>query len=132
LTEAELGRIHDRLFAELARRSGAVDGVYYCPHHPSEGLAAYRLQCRCRKPDSGMIMKAAADLGLALSDSYVVGDQVVDMQLAERAGTRGIWIRDAAPVAEQMPPGVMRVVPDLWEAARWLTAAAETSDAQNR
>jgi D-glycero-D-manno-heptose 1,7-bisphosphate phosphatase len=122
LTEDGLAEIHRELFCRLARCGAEVDGVYYCPHHPTEGLARYRIDCECRKPNAGMIFKAAAELGLAPSRSYVVGDQIIDMELAVRSGAKGVWIRESNKECVQMPPGVARVVANLWEAARWFAS----------
>ncbi len=119
LTEAELGKIHEELNARLAQQGAHLDGIYYCPHHPTEGNGAYQYDCDCRKPNTGMIVKAAADLGLDPSRSYVVGDQVIDMELADRVGAKGIRIAD--PGMEGDATGSKHpVVADLWQAARWI------------
>jgi D,D-heptose 1,7-bisphosphate phosphatase len=120
LTEGGLAEIHQRLFHRLAQLGGEVDGVYYCPHHPTEGTEGYRSRCDCRKPATGMIRRAAADLGLEVSRSYVVGDQLTDMELAARSGATGIWIHQGGEAPEESSVGVTRVVEDLWEAARWI------------
>ncbi|HEX2227373.1 MAG TPA: HAD hydrolase-like protein, partial [Candidatus Binatia bacterium] len=72
--------------------------------------------------NTGMILKAAADLGLAPRRSYVVGDQTIDMELAARSGAKGVWIRPSYGPCLETPPGVARVVASLWEAARWFTS----------
>jgi D-glycero-D-manno-heptose 1,7-bisphosphate phosphatase len=123
LTEAALASIHRELFNTLAGLGAPVDGVYYCPHHPTEGLAPYRVECDCRKPNIGMIARAAADLSLEPGLSYIVGDQNIDMEVAARSGARGIWIRPSGGPCPELPNGVVRVVADLWEAACWLPAA---------
>ncbi len=122
LTEDLLVEIHRQLFDRLARLGGRVDGVYYCPHHPTEGLGPYRVACECRKPNTGMIRRAAAELGLAVSLSYVVGDQLSDMELAARAGARGVWIHPHGQTSSPCAAGVTRLVGSLWEAARWIVS----------
>ncbi|MGH7929844.1 MAG: D-glycero-alpha-D-manno-heptose-1,7-bisphosphate 7-phosphatase [Candidatus Binatia bacterium] len=119
LTEDALAEIHRELFRRLARSGAEVDGVYYCPHHPTVGRAPYRILCDCRKPNTGMIIKAAAELDLAPSRSYVVGDQRIDMELAERSGAKGVWIQESSKALIEIPPGVTHVAANLWEAARW-------------
>jgi D-glycero-D-manno-heptose 1,7-bisphosphate phosphatase len=123
LTESLLAEIHRELFGRLARSGAHVDGVYYCPHHPTEGFAPYKTVCDCRKPNTGMIRQAAAELGVAVSLSYVVGDQTIDMELAARIGAKGIWIYAAGAPPAAIPPGAAHVVESLWEAARWIVAA---------
>jgi histidinol phosphatase-like enzyme len=79
-----------------------------------------------------MIRRAAAELDLAVSRSYVVGDQLTDMELAARSGARGIWIRPGGAAPDETSAGVTRVVDDLWGAARWILGADRTMDAHPR
>jgi len=122
LTESHLADIHRELLRRLACSGAKVDGVYYCPHHPTEGFAPYKTQCDCRKPGTGLIRRAVAELRVALSRSYVVGDQTSDMELAARSGARGIWIHAPGAPPAAIPPGAAHVVESLWEAARWIAA----------
>jgi len=117
LKEEELRRIHRELEDRLAASGARVDGVYYCPHHPTEALGSYRVACECRKPNAGLAKRAAAELKLDLGRSYVVGDQATDMELAARIGARGILIQDQQPA-----PTVLGrpAVKSLWEAANWI------------
>ena len=69
------------------REEGAeIVATYYCPHHPSEATGRYLLACNCRKPRPGMLLQAAADHGLALERSLLVGDKPSDLQAALAAG----------------------------------------------
>jgi D-glycero-D-manno-heptose 1,7-bisphosphate phosphatase len=130
LTEAQLTEIHQQLVHRLAELGGQVDGVYYCPHHPTEGLGSYRRVCDCRKPNTGMIRSAAAELGLAVPGSYVVGDQLSDMELAARSGAQGIWIHQGDDATGRASGWVRCVVRDLWEAARWIVGRGGPMDGQ--
>ncbi|HLN86750.1 MAG TPA: HAD-IIIA family hydrolase, partial [Candidatus Limnocylindrales bacterium] len=62
LSEAGLQQIHAEIINRLAQEGATLDGVYYCPHHPTEGLGDYRIICDCRKPKTGMIRRAGEDL----------------------------------------------------------------------
>ncbi len=93
LSEAGLKQIHRLLLDKLAQQGALLDAIYYCPHHPSEGIDGYRLACDCRKPNPGMIHRAANDLALAPKRSYVVGDQNVDRELALRVGATPVLVR---------------------------------------
>ena len=75
-----------RLVELLEQEGAALDGIYYCPHHPREGTPPYRQDCQCRKPRAGMLHKAAVDLGIDLPKSYMVGDGIVDVGAARAAG----------------------------------------------
>lgn len=86
LTEAGLAEVHERLRALLAREDAHLDAVYYCPHHPDIGEPPYRRACACRKPEPGMLLQAAADLGLDLARSAFIGDHATDVEAGRRAG----------------------------------------------
>ena len=120
LTEEELDRVHDALNARLAQDGAQLDGIYYCPHHPTEGVGPYHAECDCRKPKTGMIVKATSDLGLDPSSSYVVGDQTSDMELAERIGAKGVRIARELVAGGDSPAPKYPVVADLWQAAEWI------------
>jgi D-glycero-D-manno-heptose 1,7-bisphosphate phosphatase len=102
-------RAHAHLATLLAAEGVALDGYYYCPHHPEGTVAAYRRHCRCRKPGPGMVEQAAADLGLDVARSFVVGDKWLDIELAANAGARGILVRTGygAGTEQSPPPGVL-------------------------
>ena len=115
LTESELAAIHRELIRRLADSGAPLDGVYYCPHHPTEGWGPHRRACDCRKPNIGLAKRAAAELDLDLARSYVVGDQPSDMEFAARIPAAGFLIHsDAAGVGA----GGFSLVKDLWEAAQ--------------
>jgi D-glycero-D-manno-heptose 1,7-bisphosphate phosphatase len=124
--EAFVQAAHAHLDALLRARDAVVDGYYYCPHHPDGSVDRYRLACDCRKPAPGLVRRAAADLGLDIGRSFVVGDKWLDVGLAVNAGARGILVRtgygghdNPAP-----PPGFdcAATVDTLLDAARWILA----------
>lgn len=84
---------HDVMTARLAEGGAMVDGFYYCPHHPEASVAKYRKDCDCRKPATGMLLRAAAELDLDLARSFTVGDKWTDIQAGHAAGARGILVR---------------------------------------
>jgi len=84
-THEDLGRIHEKLQSELKRMGCYVDAIYYCPHVPEE-------RCSCRKPQPGLLLKAAKDLGIDLDDSWMIGDKEIDLEAAKRAGCRGVRV----------------------------------------
>jgi D-glycero-D-manno-heptose 1,7-bisphosphate phosphatase len=98
-TETDVRATNQRL-QELLREAGVhLDGVYYCPHHPDFGPA-----CACRKPAPGMLLQAAAELGLDLAGSVTVGDAERDLEAGRRAGTRALAYRGP----ESKPPSAAR------------------------
>lgn len=121
LREDELREIHRELKRQLAASDALLDGIYYCPHHPTEGSAPYRVACECRKPGPALAERAARELGLDTTRSYVVGDQMGDMGLASRIGAKGILIqKNKAGNGEQKAEADFPVAGDLWEAAQWI------------
>ncbi len=91
-TEADLVPIHRRLDKELAARHARLDRIYYCPHHPTEGITPYTMVCDCRKPATGMLDQAARELGVALNRSFMVGDKTLDVQTGIAAGAQAILV----------------------------------------
>jgi D-glycero-D-manno-heptose 1,7-bisphosphate phosphatase len=124
--EAFVQEAHRHLAALLAHDGIALDGYYYCPHHPDGVVEAYRRVCRCRKPAPGMVEQAARDLGLDVARSFVVGDKWLDVELAMNAGARGILVRTGygAGIADRPPPGIepAGIVNTLTDAASLILA----------
>jgi D-glycero-D-manno-heptose 1,7-bisphosphate phosphatase len=101
LSEADLLKIHDTLVEMLNKRGAHVDAIYYCPHHPEIGEGSYRALCDCRKPGTGMLERAAREYGVDLSESFVIGDRMVDVQTGTAAGTKTILVLSGYGVEEQ-------------------------------
>jgi D-glycero-D-manno-heptose 1,7-bisphosphate phosphatase len=82
LTEDDLNDIHARLSASFASRDARLDAIYFCPHYTLSDDPRYRKECDCRKPNPGLALRAAADLGIDLGGSYVIGDKADDIIFA--------------------------------------------------
>lgn len=92
--EAVLPEVHRVISAKLLEEAGAViDAFYYCPHHPTEGLGSFRIDCECRKPKPGMLLAAANELIIDLSKSWMVGDRLTDLRAGAAAGCRTILVQ---------------------------------------
>lgn len=93
--EEALQAVADRLDQVLAESAGVtLDGFYYCPHHPQGNVAEYAVECDCRKPQPGMLIKAAQALGIDLRKAWMVGDILDDVEAGKRAGCRAILINN--------------------------------------
>lgn len=90
--EELIHRVHDRVRELLAADGAAVDAIYYCPHHPDAGAPPYRLDCDCRKPRPGMLLRARDELGLDLARSYLVGDSMRDVEAGHRVGATTVLV----------------------------------------
>jgi len=124
-TLKDLEAIHARLEGLLEQEDVALDAIYFCPHHPDDG-------CRCRKPNVGMVERAASELHLDLRRSYLIGDHARDIQLAHRVGARAILITtelvdtqalDALRAAQAMPDTVAK---SMAEAVDWILEDVKT------
>ncbi len=91
-TYADLQCMHNYLMSELEQLGVGLDAIYYCPHHPDGVSPELAIRCDCRKPQPGMLLRAAADLDLDLNDSWFVGDILDDIEAGNRAGCRTILV----------------------------------------
>ncbi len=92
LTEEFLAEAHAHLSRVFEAAGAKVEGYYYCPHSPHAPVERYRTDCDCRKPKPGMILAAAADHGLDLARSFVVGDRWRDIEMGLAAGTKAMLV----------------------------------------
>jgi D-glycero-D-manno-heptose 1,7-bisphosphate phosphatase len=125
ISEAFVDETHARLTATLAAGSARVDAYYYCPHHPAGTVAEYAKACDCRKPGSGLVDRAARDLGLNPARSFVVGDKWLDVGVARAVGARGILVRTGCGAWEEShkrpaDPDADAIVDNLAAAASWV------------
>lgn len=84
--EAALQRLHEALREHLAKQGVTLAAIEYCPHLPSATVARYALDCDCRKPAPGMLLRAAQALGIDLASSLMFGDKPSDVEAGRRAG----------------------------------------------
>lgn len=119
LDAAALDAIHARMKRDLAAFGVELDLVLACPHHPEVGPPHLRADCSCRKPRPGMLVEAAARLGLDLDRSYCVGDSVRDAEAARRVGATGLVVRTGKGAGQESQAGDagFEVVADLAAAA---------------
>ncbi len=122
---ATLRRFDTKLHGTLRAARAHVDGVYYCLHHPDATVRTLRKRCLCRKPAIGLLTRAARELGVSLTDSYMVGDGLTDIEAGNRAGCKTIFVgRWKCEHCQFIRPSDLRptfVAKDLWEAVQWIT-----------
>ena len=92
VTPEELKNIHNKMATLLGEQGAYLDAIYYCPHHPDKGFSGerpeYKIDCDCRKPKPGLILRAAADFNIDLAESWMVGDSETDVQAGQAAGCK--------------------------------------------
>lgn len=127
-TEAALGQVEHRLAERLAQYSVMLDGFYYCPHSPDGVVSRYAIQCTCRKPMPGMLLRAACEHGIDLAQSWMIGDILHDVEAGRRAGCRTVLIDNGNETEWKL--SALRTphltAPDLYAAAEMIAAADAT------
>lgn len=118
-TRATVDGIHRRMGRAARARGGRIDRVMVCPHRPEDG-------CACRKPAPGLLLEAAASLGIGLDRALLIGDHAHDLEAARRAGCRSILVLSGRTgvAPDPLPEGCVAALPDLLAAARWLSLSA--------
>ena len=91
-SEDILHETNARMRRELEAGGARLDGLYVCMHHPREGAPPYRADCDCRKPRPGLLTRAAAEIGLDLGASVMVGDKFSDVAAGHAAGAAGVLV----------------------------------------
>ncbi|MBI3950771.1 MAG: HAD family hydrolase [Acidobacteria bacterium] len=92
MTEELVRKIHEKLQSELRRQGAYLDAIYYCPHHPAAPDPAYRIDCECHKPKPGMVERGRREFNLDLTQSFVIGDKYLDIELARNVGAKGVLV----------------------------------------
>ena len=101
---------------EILKREGAhLDGIYYCPHQPDDN-------CECRKPRIGLLEKAKNDLAIDFKKSYVIGDKVSDIEIAQGIGGKGILVLTGSGKDEKqkLDHEPSYIATDLKDAVEWI------------
>ncbi len=138
-SEKTLHDIHDILREAFLHQGSPLDAIYFCPHHPRAEVAQYRRHCNCRKPEPGLLRRAAEALGIDLARSYMIGDKMSDIVAGHRAGCKaavlvktGQGTQSASRLEKLNPPrndstGNRRpldrpehVASDILQAAQWI------------
>jgi D-glycero-D-manno-heptose 1,7-bisphosphate phosphatase len=88
-TDSDVEFLHIQVNEILNAHGARIDAYYYCPHHPEFGD---NRSCDCRKPAPGLLQKAKKDFDINLSDSYLVGDKITDIEAAEKSGVQPVLV----------------------------------------
>ena len=111
-TFEELQTIHDKMETELGKVGAFVDAIYVCPHHTDKGFDGerpeYKCHCDCRKPKPGLLLQAAKDFNIELSESYMIGDSHRDVEAGENAG-----VKKSIKVEENKENGIMNCLREI-------------------
>ncbi len=104
VSASQLDEIHNKMETLLGTDGAFLDGIYYCPHHPDSGfegeVKSLKINCDCRKPKPGMLLRAAREFNIDLGNSWMIGDGANDVKAGIAAGTRTALIKDGGDDGE--------------------------------
>jgi D-glycero-D-manno-heptose 1,7-bisphosphate phosphatase len=122
--ESALTEVEDYLRQSLAAAGIPLAGFYYCPHHPEGIVPPYAASCTCRKPQPGMLYRAASEHVIDLNQSWFIGDILNDIEAGRKAGCRTILINNGNETKWQLNYRRIphHIVNNLSEAARIISA----------
>lgn len=115
-TTERVEAMNTRLNVMMDEIGARLEGIYYCPHAPDDG-------CACRKPQLGLLLRAASDLGFDPASAIMIGDKESDIEFGRRAGATTILIAPDSSTAVRAQPDI--IAPNLMDAARAITALRE-------
>lgn len=118
----DLEKVKEKLNLLLNKEGIHIGAYYFCPHHPLGKVPEYSIACNCRKPEPGMILKAAKDLEIDTPKSWMIGDILNDVEAGNKAGCKTILL-DIGNETEWVE-GLFRkptfVASDFLQAARFI------------
>ena len=101
LTISELDKIHKKMQVLLGQEGAYLDDIFFCPHHPDSGfkgeIAALKIKCNCRKPSPGMLHQSKLKHSINLSNSWMIGDHIRDIEAGKNAGVSTIFVGNEFP-----------------------------------
>ncbi len=77
----------------MAKENAYFDAIYYCPHHSEAEIERYRIDCECRKPRPGMLIKAQQEFNIDFKQSFIVGDRLTDIEAGKKVGCKTIMVK---------------------------------------
>lgn len=92
--EQTLASIHQKMADELGRSGAKLDAIYHCPHHPDDS-------CECRKPKTALFRRAAQEMNIEFSLSYIVGDSSIDIKAGKALGCKTVLVTTGPQKGDQ-------------------------------
>jgi len=123
--------LHHLMVTRMREKQGNIDGVFFCPHHPAGSVPGFSHDCDCRKPKTGLIEQACKSFEIDLQRSFVVGDMCTDIELAHRAGLKGVLVKTGYGLGEieyllpHKTAKPVHIADDLLDAVRWILRSGD-------
>ena len=121
-TEADVERLHSYMNRLLEEKGAHIDGFYYCTHHPEHGIGEYKKDCECRKPKTGMFLRAEKDFPADKEHSFMVGDKLIDVEAGKNYGVRAVLVGTGYGKELKDAGGYDFYADDLSGAVDWILA----------
>ncbi len=126
--EDTVENINNYIIEEIAKKTNCnITKAYYCPHHQNATLEEYRIDCECRKPKPGMLLRASLECDIDLSQSYMIGDRISDIVAGNKAGCKTVLLETGAHLAKPIESDAMDlsvkadyICPKLKGAIKWI------------
>lgn len=118
-SEDDLAAVHAELDRLLAAAGARIDAYFHCPHHPQGVVRSLAIECDCRKPGTGLVKRAARELGLDLGGSFMIGDRPGDVGCALAAGLTAVRVLSGPDHEEWLEPA-HHYADDLAQAVEWI------------
>lgn len=121
-TEEDVTIYNQALERELEKKNAYVDAIYYCPHHPEFGETKYKIDCNCRKPNTGLLQIAAKEHCIDLEKSFVIGDKLSDIESGKGVGCKTVLVLTGhgGKELENADGGFDISLPSIKEAVSWI------------
>lgn len=129
--EPLLDAVHEQMRIHLKQDQARIDGLYICPHHPEAKEEKYRKNCACRKPKTGLLEQAAAEMHLDLNRSFMVGDRWSDIRCGAAVGATSLLVLtgygrgDAKYIGPSQAIQPDCITENLMEAVQWILGKIE-------
>ncbi|XOV77733.1 MAG: D-glycero-beta-D-manno-heptose 1,7-bisphosphate 7-phosphatase [Aestuariibacter sp.] len=101
-SEADFEILCDWMLNQFLQEDVDLTAIYHCPHHATEGQGEFRKDCNCRKPKPGMLLAAASEHNIDLSQSIMIGDKISDMEAGRAAGVKKCILIEESDVKDKM------------------------------
>jgi len=130
--------IHQLMVTRIKEKKAVIDGVFFCPHHPAGSVPEFSRECECRKPKTGLIEQACKSFEIDLRRSFVVGDMCTDIELAHRAGLKGVLVKTGYGLGEieyilpRKNAKPSHIAEDLLDAVRWIMTGGDGDQSLNK
>lgn len=118
-------QVNEELARQLASHGVKLDAIYYCPYHRDGTVEPYIGDSEERKPNPGMLLRAARDLDIDLQASWMIGDTLSDMQAGRRAGCHTVFVPVGPGQLDQLPPDTDHAATDMTQAAELILTTTE-------